>query len=162
MFGLTPLGELHTAVSLVAVGAGLAALVRDKAISFANGLGKVYVAATVVVCLTAFGIVRHGGFGGAHVLAGVTLLVLALAAVADRSKLFGRAGRYIATIGFSATFLFHIIPAVVEITTRLPLDAPLVVSADAPALKVATAGLIVAFLVGAAFQVRRLHRTGSP
>ena len=30
MFGLTPLGVIHTAISLIAVAAGLIALVRDK------------------------------------------------------------------------------------------------------------------------------------
>jgi len=33
MLGLTPLGALHTAISLIAVAAGLIALVRDKEIS---------------------------------------------------------------------------------------------------------------------------------
>ncbi len=61
MFGLTQLGMIHTAISLVAVAAGLIALVRDKEISPRNMLGKVYVITTVLVCLTGFGIFQHGG-----------------------------------------------------------------------------------------------------
>ena len=33
MFGLTPLGAIHTAISLIALGAGLFALLRDGRIS---------------------------------------------------------------------------------------------------------------------------------
>src|SRR6266571_5154573 len=51
-FGLTPLGVIHTAISLIAVAAGLIALVRDKEISPRNMLGKTYVITTVLVCLT--------------------------------------------------------------------------------------------------------------
>src|SRR6266513_1090988 len=42
-YGLTPLGVIHTAISLIAVAAGLIALARDKEISPRNTLGKVYV-----------------------------------------------------------------------------------------------------------------------
>ena len=40
MLGLTNLGVVHTAISLVAVGAGVVALVRGKEISPRNGTGK--------------------------------------------------------------------------------------------------------------------------
>jgi len=60
-------------------------------------------------------------------------------------------------VGYSATFLFHMIPAVTETTTRLPLGAPLLASAEAPALQVATAVMGLLFLIGAYFQVRRLR-----
>ena len=42
-FGLTSLGVPHTAISLVAVAAGIAALVRYKEISPRTRTGKVYV-----------------------------------------------------------------------------------------------------------------------
>ncbi|TMH43563.1 MAG: hypothetical protein E6H56_03425 [Betaproteobacteria bacterium] len=131
MFGLTPLGVIHTAISLIAVAAGLIALIRDKEISPRNTLGKVYVITTVLVCLTGFGIFQHGGFG--------------------------RASPYIETVSYSATFLFHLIPGITETTTRLPLGAPLLPNADAPALQAASAVLGVLFLIGAALQVRRLR-----
>lgn len=40
MFGLTQLGVVHTAISLVAVAAGAIALIRDKEITLGNTLGK--------------------------------------------------------------------------------------------------------------------------
>ncbi|HJW10827.1 MAG TPA: hypothetical protein VJ598_03515 [Albitalea sp.] len=158
MFGLTPLGLFHTAIGLIAVGAGLAALVRDKRISPANTLGKVYLIATLVTALSALGIFQHGGFGPAHGLAIVTLVALAIAAVAANTRLFGAASRYVETVAYSATFLFHMIPGVTESSTRL-VGAPMFASPEAPALKAANGVLLLAFLIGATLQVRWLRRT---
>jgi uncharacterized membrane protein len=160
MFGLTPLGTFHTVISLIAVLAGVVALIRDQAISPDNGIGKLYVAATVVTCLTAFGIFEHGGFGKAHVAAVITLIVLAVATLARKSALFGRASRYVETISYSFSFFIHLIPGVTETATRLPLGAPLVASPDDPALQTTIAVLFVLFLIGAAIQVLRLRETG--
>ena len=156
MLGLTPLGTVHTAISLIAVGSGLIALVRDKAISARNLVGKPYVVTPVLTCLTGFGIFQHGGFGPPHVLGIITLVVLGVAALAG-TGLFGRAAPYVETISYSTTFLFHMIAAITETTTRLPLGAPLLASQDAPELQTATAVLFVAFLIGAALQARRIH-----
>lgn len=135
MAGLTTLGVIHTAISLIAVAAGLIALVRDKEISPRNRLGQIYVVTTVVTCLTGFGIFEHGGFGKPHALGIVTLVVLAVAAVAGYSRLFGRVSPYVETVSYSATFFFHWIPAITETSTRLPPGAPLVANADAPELQ---------------------------
>jgi hypothetical protein len=155
MLGLTSLGVLHTAVGVVAVAAGLVAILRDGAISARNLVGRIYVVMTVVTCVTAFGIFEHGGFGKAHGLGVVTLVVLAVAVGAEYADLFGRASPYVETVGYSATLLFHAIPAITEASTRLPPAAPLVASQEAPALRVATVVLLVVFLIGARLQVRR-------
>jgi uncharacterized membrane protein len=157
MLGLTPLGAFHTAVSLVAVGAGVIALVRDRDITLKNGVGKVYVISTVITCLTGFGIFRHGGFGKPHALGIITLVVLAVAAVAEEYGSFGRLSRYVATIAYSATFFFHLVPGLTETATRLPLGAPLVSGPDAPDLQKAIGIVFVAFLIGVALQVRQLR-----
>lgn len=158
MFGLTSLGVVHTAISLVAVIAGLIALCRDGRIAPGSGLGRTYIWATVLTCLTGFGIFQHGGFGKPHVLGIVTLLVLFVATLAGRTALFGRASTYVETVSYSATLLFHMIPGITETSTRLPLGAPLSPNADAPQLQVATAGLFVLFAIGAAWQVLRLRK----
>ncbi|RZL90261.1 MAG: hypothetical protein EOP82_16045 [Variovorax sp.] len=157
IFGLTPLGALHTAISLVAVAAGLIALIRDKQIMAGNGLGKTYIWATVLTCLTGFGIFQHGGFGKPHVLGIVTLIVLGVAAIAGRSQLFGRASKYIETVSYSLTFFFHMIPGVTETFTRLPTGSPVFANADDPGLQKVIGPIFVVFLVGAFLQVRRLR-----
>ena len=154
--GMTTLGVIHTAISLVALCAGTIALIRDKEISPRKPIGKLYVWTTVLTCLTAFPIMQHGGFGKPHALGILTLVVLAIAGLAGRSR-FGRASRYVEAVSYSATFLFHWIPALVETTTELPVGAPLIADRDGPELQAATGVLFVLFLIGATLQVRRMR-----
>ena len=156
--GLTSLGTFHTAISLVALAAGIISFIRYKDISFRNLVGQIYVVSTVVVCLTGFGIFQHGGFGKPHMLGIATLVVLAIAAIAGYTRFYGRASRYVETVSYSLTFFFHMIPTITEGSTRLPPGAPLLPGAEAPELQVATAAMFVVFLIGAYLQVRRLRR----
>jgi uncharacterized membrane protein len=162
MLGLTTLGLIHTAISLIALAAGAAALVRDKEISPRNRLGQVYLWATVITCLTGFGIFEHGGFGAPHALGVLTLLVLGVAALAERTGLFGRAAVYVATLSYSLSFFFHFIPGATETFTRLPAGAPLFSSPEDPALQKVVGAMFLVFLVGAALQVRRLRAARGP
>jgi len=157
IYGLTTLGVIHTAISLVAVAAGLIAFVRDKQISPRNAIGMTYIVMTILTCLTGFGIFQHGGFGKPHVLGIVTLLVLGLAAVAMRTQLFGRASAYVETVSYSLTFFFHMIPGVTETFTRVPAGSPVFAGPEDPALQKVVGALFVVFLVGAVLQVRRLR-----
>ena len=155
MFGLTVLGTIHTAISLVALAAGAWALARDQAILPGTGVGRVYIWATVLTCLTGFGIFQHGGFGVPHALGIVTLVVLGVAAVARRW--LGRAGPYVETLGYSLTFFFHFIPGATETFTRLPVGAPLFSGPNDPALQKVVGVLFVLYLIGAVFQALRLR-----
>lgn len=157
MFGLTPLGLLHTAISLIAVAAGLILLVRDHGISPRRPLGRLYVVTTILTCVTGFGIFQHGGFGKPHVLGILTLVVLAVAALAGRGRGFGRAAPYVETVAYSATFFFHLIPGFTETLTRLPPAALVFAGPEAPGLQALAAGLFALFVIGAYAQVRRLR-----
>ena len=157
MLGLTHLGVVHTLISLIAVVAGAAALIRYRAIGTRTRLGQIYVWATVLTCLTGFGIFQHGGFGKPHILGIITLVVIALAYAAERKWLFANAARYVATIGYSLTFFFHVIPGFTETSTRLPTGHPLASSPDDPNLQMAIGAAFVVFLIGAFFQFRRLR-----
>jgi uncharacterized membrane protein len=151
MFGLTTLGVIHTLISLVAVGAGIVGFVRDKRIDLGNGAGKTYLVTTILTCLTGFGIFQHGGFGKPHALGVITLLVLAVAwKVAAKPAL--------QTVLLSLTFFFHMIPAMTETLTRVPMGAPILPSAEAPELQVITGVMFVLFVIGATLQVRRLNQ----
>jgi uncharacterized membrane protein len=162
MLGLTSLGVVHTAISLVALAAGTTALFRYRHIAWAQVTGRWYIVATALTCLTGFGIFQHGGFGKPHALGIITLVVLAVAVGAELRGWFGNISRYVATVAYSATYLFHWIPGITETTTRLPLGDPLVSSPDAPELQIASATLFMLFLIGAAVQVLRLHAQSVP
>jgi uncharacterized membrane protein len=152
IYGLTYLGVIHTLISLVAVAAALIAFAREGAVNPDNTLGKLYIWTTVLTCVTGFGIFQHGGFGKPHVLGVITLLVLAAAWKVNSVK--------VATVLYSLTFLFHMIPAVTETSTRLPLGAPLLPNAEAPELKAITGVLLLLFLIGVTLQLRRLKTPG--
>jgi len=154
---MTNLGIIHTGISLIALGAGIVALVRDKEITSRNAVGKLYIWTTVLTCLTGFPIMQHGGFGKPHALGVITLLTLVVASVAGKGKFFGRAARYVETVSYTATFLFHLIPGLVETTTRLPVGAPLIKDREGPELQAATGVLILLFLIGATLQVIKLR-----
>lgn len=156
--GLTTLGIVHTAISLIAVATGAIALVCDKKISWANTIGKIYVIATVVTCATGFGIFQHGGFGKPHVLGIITLLVLTLALIAGKnSKPLGRLSPYIETVAYSVTFFFHLVPGITETATRLPVDAPLASGPDDPHMQMAVGVIFMLFLIGVIGQVLKLR-----
>lgn len=162
VYGLTPLGVIHTLISLIAVAAGLVALFRDKRIIAGTTTGRIYIWATVLTCLTGFGIFQHGGFGKPHVLGIVTLVVLGVAWLAGRRRLFGGASPYVETVSYSLTFFFHMIPGVTETTTRLPLGKPLLPNADAPELQAVAGALFLVFLIGATWQCLQLRSRSRP
>lgn len=156
MFGLTSLGVFHTAISLVALAAGLTALARAGAISMRTGVGKLYVWTTALTCITGFGIFQHGGFGKPHVLGVITLVVLVIAWAAGKGMAFGRLSPYVEAVGYSLTVFFHIVPALAETLTRLPLGSPLLDTPEAPVLQALDAFFFL-FLIGATLQVRKLR-----
>jgi len=154
MFGLSTLGIIHTLISLVAVFSALVAFWHDKAIIPDKTTGKLYIYTTYLTAFTGFGIFAHGGFGKAHVLGIVTIIVLTIAIAAGKNRLFGRLSAYVATGCFSTTFFFHMIPAITEATTRLPLGHPLLTSPEDPALKMATGFLFFALVAGVYLQFK--------
>jgi len=158
MFGLTPLGIVHTAISLVALAAGFASVIRLGEIAATHPLGRIYIWATVLTCLTGFGIFQHGGFGAPHVLGILTLVVLAVAALAGRKKIFGRASRAIEMIGYSTTLFFHMIPGLTETFTRFPLGAPWFSSPEDPNLQKAVGVCFVLLVIGCVLQIRGLAK----
>ena len=157
MLGLTSLGIVHTAISLIALAAGFVALARYKEISNASRSGKVFVWGTVLSCLTGFGIFQHGGFGNPHVLAIITLVVLGVALAAEYARLFGAASRYVETVSYSLAFFFHFIPGTVETLVRLPAGAPYLSNPDDPKAQPIIGVFFLAFLIGATLQVLRLR-----
>lgn len=157
MFGLTALGTAHTAISLVALFAGYASLLRAFRIDPQTRLGQVYVGATVITCLTGFGIFQRGGFNEAHVLGVITLVVLGVAALPGALQRFGPRWHYVATACYTLTLFFHMVPGLTETFTRVPLGAPLFTGPDDPALARTVGVVFLVFVVLTVLQLRQLH-----
>jgi uncharacterized membrane protein len=156
MFGLTNLGIVHTLFSLVAVAAGVAAYVRYGSISLRTRVGGVYIVATVLTCVTGFGIFRTGAFGPAHAVGVLTLVILAFAVLVEKRALVGTVPRPIEVVSYTTTFFLHMIPAVNETTTRLPPSAPLASGPNDPLILVLVGIAFALYIAGATLQVLRL------
>lgn len=94
-------GLFHTAIALVAVTAGIAALFRYGVIDSGTRPGWLYLWLTVATSVTGLFIFRHGGFGPPHALAILTLVVLAVCWFADRRSRADPRWRYLAVPGYS-------------------------------------------------------------
>jgi len=151
---ITALGWFHTVLGIVALSSGVLALVKYKEITLQTRAGQIYLAATLITAGTALGIFQHGSFGPGHALAVMTLLALAVGTVAATTKLFGNWSRYVRAIGYSATLLFHSIPAVTDGLLRLPAGNPVLTSHDDPILRICYLVLLLLFLVGISLQLR--------
>jgi len=156
-FKLTPLGLVHTLVSLVCVLLAVAAVVVDRRIDPSSAPGFWYLVTLWVTTLTGFPIFRSGKVTPPHVLGWLTVAVLVIAALAGRSSVFGRFSPYVETIAYSSTVLLLLIPTVTETLTRVPPGAPWVASLDAPILRAIYSVLLVLFLIAATLQVRGLR-----
>ena len=155
---ITALGWFHTAIGIVALVTGLACFVRSGFITSTERAGQIYLAATLVTAATALGIYNQGGFGVAHLLAVLTLGALAVGGLAERTGLFGGFSPYLQAISYSATFLFHMIPAITDGLMRLPVGDPVVTSIEDPLLRGFYLAFLITYLAGAGFQVLTLRR----
>lgn len=155
---LTYLGAVHTALGLIAVAAGFAALLRHGAIRRASRSGRIYLWFTLATCITGFFIFRHGGFGKPHALGVITLVVLGAAWWADRGAAARGWRPYLATLGYTLTLFFHMIPGFTETLTRLPQAQPWASGPDDPRLAQLVGAVFLAYLLLMLWQVWRLRR----
>ena len=152
------LGWFHTILGIIALGSGGYTLIKRKEISPQHRAGQIYLLATLVTALSALGIFQHGGFGAAHGLAVLTLIGLSVGSLAAFTRVFGKLSRYVQATSYSATLLFHSIPAITDGLLRLPAGNPVLTSIEDPILKTAYLVLLILFLVGLGFQISWIRR----
>jgi hypothetical protein len=155
---ITVLGWFHTVMGVIALASGALTLVKFREISPQTRSGQVYLASTLLAAGTALAIFQRGVFGPGHVLAVLTLAALATGMVAATTKVFGKLSRYVRAISFSATLLFHSIPAITDGLLRLPVGNPVLTSIEDPVLKLCYLVLLLLFLVGIGLQMRWIFR----
>ena len=155
---IIPLGWFHTAMGIIALVSGVVTLVKFKEITLQTRSGQIYLATTLITAATALAIFQRGEFGPGHALAVMTLLALAVGAVAETLKPFGRWSRHLQALSYSATLLFHCIPAVTDGLLRLPVGDPVLTTIEAPVLKMLYLALLVIFVIGVSLQLRWIGR----
>jgi len=154
---LSNVGIFHTAISIIAVLLAFYALLQDGRILPGSKIGKLYIAFTVVACVSSFPIMRMGVPTGGHFIGILVLILLPLAIYAKR--LFGTRSVYIQTIAMSTTLFLSLIPAVVETLTRVPASKPFAESQESTVVTAALTILFVLYIGGIYYQIMRLRWT---
>ena len=154
---ITPLGWFHTGIAIVALLAGLYSLVRYKFIKPANFSAQIYLVCTFLAAASSLLIFNQGGFGPAHILGILTLLALLGGFLVWKIGFLSPWAKYLEALCFSATFLFHMIPAITDAMLRLPVGDPFATTIEDPRILGFYLLFVVLFVVGYALQFRRLR-----
>lgn len=155
MFGISPLGWVHTLGSLPAVPIALYMFLRFGRIVPRSIPGAVYFVAMLIGSLSVF-LVTHQSVG--YVIGVVTVLVVLVGYGAGHIAILGRAARYIETIALSLSAFLLMVPAVSETLRRVPDGHPLVTDMSSPILIGAQLGLLTILIVGLTAQIIHLRR----
>lgn len=157
MFGITPVGWLHTLGSLPAIPAALYMFVRHGRIVPRSTAGAVYFVSMLIGAMTVL-LVAHQPLS--YGIAVATLALLLLGYGIGRFPGLGRASVYMETISLSLTMFLLMVPTVTETLRRVPDGAPFVTDMKSPLLLGFQAGLLVILIVGLGFQLLHLRRQG--
>ncbi|MDB5306579.1 MAG: hypothetical protein JWO38_781 [Gemmataceae bacterium] len=152
---MSALGLFRTAVSLLPIGFGLVAFVRDGKIDPKTRVGKLYLATMLIGSVTAFGFIPDKGFTPGQVLTLTTLALLFAGIVAGRVE--WRGGAYVQTVSLSTSFLLLMVFLTTETLTRLPVGHPVAAGPTDPALAPVRLVLLAAFVLGLGYQVFKLR-----
>jgi hypothetical protein len=157
MFGISPLGWVHTLGSLPAIPVAVYMFARHGRIVPRSGLGAVYFVSMLIGAATAF-LVAHQPVS--YGIGAVTILFLLAGYGVGRVQGLGRPARYMETICLSLTAFLLMLPTVTEILRRVPDGHPLVTDLNSPLLLGAQGSLLVILVVGLTAQLVYLRKQG--
>ncbi|WP_072397129.1 hypothetical protein [Hyphomicrobium sp. CS1GBMeth3] len=157
MFGISPLGWVHTLGSLPAIPVAAYMFARHGRIVPRSPAGAVYLASMLIGATTVF-MVAHQPVS--YVVGVVTLLFLLVGYGVGRISSLGRTGVYIETVCLSVSAFLLMVPTVSEILRRVPDGHPLVTDLNSPLLRGAHLSLVVMLIAGLTAQILCLRRQG--
>jgi len=155
MFGISPLGWVHTLGSLPAIPAAVYMFVRHGRIMPRSPAGAVYFFSMLIGAASVF-LVAHQPISNAI---GAATLVFLFAGYGV-GRLPGRAAIYAETILLTVTTFLLMAPTVSETLRRVPDGHPFVTDLKSPLLLGAQATLLVLLIVGLGAQILYLRRRG--
>ncbi|MFB9949841.1 hypothetical protein ACFFP0_13330 [Rhizobium puerariae] len=157
MFGISPLGWIHTIGSLPAIPVALYMFARHGRIVPRSPLGVVYFVSMLIGAVTVF-LVAHQLVS--FVIGAVTILLLLAGYGIERILGPARVAGYIETVCLSLSAFLLMLPTVTEILRRVPDGHPLVTDLKSPLLLGAQGSLLVILVVGLTAQIVYLARRG--
>ncbi|WP_407177299.1 hypothetical protein [Bradyrhizobium sp. STM 3562] len=157
MFGISPLGWVHTLGSLPAIPLAVYMFARHGRIVPRSRPGAVYFVSMLIGAATAFFVAHQPVSYG---IGAVTILLLLAGYGIDRISSFGRAGKYLETTFLSLTTFLLMVPTVTETLRRVPDGHPFVTDLNSPLLLGSQASLLAILIVGLTAQIIYLRQQG--
>ncbi|WP_376960013.1 hypothetical protein ABNQ39_20070 [Azospirillum sp. A26] len=154
MFGISPIGWVHTLGSLPAIPVAAYMFARHGRIVPRSVPGVVYFASMLIGASTVFLVAHQPVSVG---IGAVTILLL-LAGYGIGWAPAGRAARYVETVCLSISAFLLMVPTVSEILRRVPDGHPLGTDLKSPLLLGAQGALAVLLVIGLTAQIVHLAR----
>jgi hypothetical protein len=155
MFGISPLGWVHTLGSQPAIPMAAYMIARHGRIVPQSIPGAIYLVTMMIGASTVF-LVAHEPVS--YVIGAVTILLLLSGYSAGRLRRLGPAANYVETICLSLTVFLLMLPAVTETLRRVPNGHPRVTSLQSPLLLASQGSLLVLLIAGLTAQIIRLRK----
>ncbi len=155
MFGISPLGWIHTLGSLPAIPVAAYMFARFGRIVPRSTAGAIYFFSMLIGAVTVV-LIAHAPVS--YVIAGVTLLLLLVGYGVARLPGQGGAKRYVETISLTLTAFLLMLPTITETLRRVPDGHPLVTDLKSPLLLGAQGTLFVFLVIGLTAQILYLRR----
>lgn len=155
MFGISPLGWVHTLGSLPAIPLAIYMFARHGRIVPRSVPGALYLVSMLIGAITVFFVAREPisyGIGAA------TILLLVAGYSVGHIARFGRGATYLEAIFLTFTAFLLMVPSVSETLRRVPDGHPLVTDPKSPLLLGSLASLFVMLVVGLTAQIIHLRR----
>ena len=157
MFGISPLGWIHTLGSLPAIPVAVYMFARYGRIVPRATSGLIYFVSMLIGAVSVVPIAHEPV---SYVIAGATLLLLLVGYGVARLPGLGGARRYVETISLTLTAFLLMLPAITETLRRVPDGHPLVTDLKSPILLGAQGTLFVLLIVGLTAQIIYLRTHG--
>lgn len=155
MFGISPLGWVHTLGSLPAIPVAVYMFARHGRIVPRSKAGAVYFFSMLIGGLTVFFVAKESV---GDIIGAITILLLLVGYGAGRIPTLAHAAIYVETVSLTLTTFLLALPTATETLRRVPDGHPLVTSMKAPLLLETQGALVIALIVGVATQLFYLRR----
>lgn len=152
---MTTFGLVHTIISTLPIGFGLAAFIREGQINPKSQFGRLYLGTMLAGTVSSWGFLLTKGFTEGQVLTLVTLGLLLVGLFTLRGA--WRQPGYVQSISLSASYLLLMVFATTETLVRVPRGEPFATGPNDPALLPVRLVLLTIFAVGVGYQVLRIR-----